>query len=82
MTRFWRLFCWLPQSAVLRLPLWRAIAALEKDLGVQLIVRTVRQLSPTIDSAFFAAHIQPTIEALERAPEDIRNAYKTMSQLF
>jgi DNA-binding transcriptional LysR family regulator len=54
----------------------RAIAALEQDLGVQLFVRTTRQVSLTTDGAVFAAQIQPAIEALERARKDVRNAHK------
>jgi DNA-binding transcriptional LysR family regulator len=54
----------------------RAIAALEDDLGVQLFVRTTRQVSLTTDGAVFAAQIQPAIEALENARREVRNAHK------
>lgn len=54
----------------------RAIAALEEDLGVQLFVRTTRQVSLTTDGAVFAAQIQPAVEALESARRDVRNAHK------
>lgn len=54
----------------------RAIAALEDDLGVQLFVRTTRQVSLTTDGAVFAAQIQPAVEALENARRDVRNAHK------
>jgi DNA-binding transcriptional LysR family regulator len=54
----------------------RAIAALEDDLGVQLFVRTTRQVSLTTDGAVFAAQIKPAVEALENARKDVRNAYK------
>lgn len=54
----------------------RAIAALECDLGVQLFVRTTRQVSLTTDGAIFAAQIQPAVEALENARRDVRNAHK------
>ncbi len=54
----------------------RAIAALEDDLGVQLFVRTTRQVSLTTDGAVFAAQIQPAVEALEHARKDVRNAHK------
>ncbi|MEK1867126.1 MAG: LysR family transcriptional regulator, partial [Ensifer adhaerens] len=54
----------------------RAIAALEDDLGVQLFVRTTRQVSLTTDGAVFAAQIQPSLEALESARRDVRNAHK------
>ncbi|WP_377297088.1 LysR family transcriptional regulator [Rhizobium sp. SGZ-381] len=54
----------------------RAIAALEADLGVQLFVRTTRQVSLTTDGAVFAAQIQPAIAALDSARKDVRNAHK------
>ncbi|HEV7307213.1 LysR family transcriptional regulator [Ensifer sp.] len=54
----------------------RAIAALEDDLGVQLFVRTTRQVSLTTDGAVFAAQIQPAVDALESARRDVRNAHK------
>ncbi|TPP03950.1 LysR family transcriptional regulator [Rhizobium glycinendophyticum] len=55
----------------------RSIAALEQDLGVQLFVRTTRQVSLTTDGAIFAAQIQPALEALETARRDIRDTHKT-----
>jgi DNA-binding transcriptional LysR family regulator len=55
----------------------RAIAALEDDLGVQLFVRTTRQVSLTTDGAVFAAQIQPAVEALENARKDVKNAHKS-----
>lgn len=54
----------------------RAIAALETDLGLQLFVRTTRQVSLTTDGAVFAAQIQPAIKALEEARKDVMNAHK------
>ncbi len=54
----------------------RAIAALEDDLGVQLFVRTTRQVSLTTDGAVFAAQIKPAVEALDDARKDVRNAHK------
>ncbi|OCP36100.1 LysR family transcriptional regulator [Ensifer sp. LC163] len=54
----------------------RAIAALEADLGVQLFVRTTRQVSLTTDGAIFAAQIQPAVETLENARRDVMNANK------
>lgn len=53
----------------------RAIAALEDDLGLQLFVRTTRQVSLTTDGAVFAAQIKPAIEALEAARKDVKNAH-------
>ncbi|MVA25843.1 LysR family transcriptional regulator [Agrobacterium vitis] len=55
----------------------RAIAALERDLGVQLFVRTTRQVALTTDGAIFAAQIQPAVAALDSARRDVRNANKT-----
>ncbi|MDH4441543.1 MAG: LysR family transcriptional regulator [Rhizobium sp.] len=54
----------------------RSIAALEQDLGVQLFVRTTRQVSLTTDGAIFAAQIQPALETLETARKDIRDTNK------
>jgi DNA-binding transcriptional LysR family regulator len=54
----------------------RAIAALEEDLGVQLFVRTTRQVSLTTDGAIFAAQIQPALETLAAARRDVMNANK------
>ncbi|XUY28702.1 LysR substrate-binding domain-containing protein [Agrobacterium sp. rho-8.1] len=54
----------------------RAIAALEDDLGVQLFVRTTRQVSLTTDGAIYAAQIQPAFEALENARKDVMNTHK------
>ncbi|MDP9811087.1 DNA-binding transcriptional LysR family regulator [Rhizobium tibeticum] len=54
----------------------RAIAALENDLGVQLFIRTTRQVSLTTDGAVFAAQIQPAVTALENARRDVINAHK------
>ena len=54
----------------------RAIAALEEDLGVQLFVRTTRQVSLTTDGAIFAAQVQPAVQALDNARKDVMNAHK------
>ncbi|KQS75631.1 LysR family transcriptional regulator [Rhizobium sp. Leaf384] len=54
----------------------RAIAALEAELGVQLFVRTTRQVSLTTDGAIFAAQIQPAVKALEDARREVMNAHK------
>lgn len=54
----------------------RAIAALESDLGVQLFVRTTRQVSLTTDGAIFAAQIQPAMKTLEDARQEVMNAHK------
>lgn len=54
----------------------RAIAALENELGVQLFVRTTRQVSLTTDGAIYAAQIKPAMEALENARADLMNTHK------
>ncbi|CAN7293320.1 LysR family transcriptional regulator [Pararhizobium sp. LjRoot235] len=54
----------------------RAIAALEAELGVQLFVRTTRQVSLTTDGAIFAAQIQPAVKTLEDARREVMNAHK------
>jgi DNA-binding transcriptional LysR family regulator len=54
----------------------RAIAALEDELGVQLFVRTTRQVSLTTDGAVFAAQIQPAIQAIDTARKDVMDAHK------
>ncbi|MFA1625513.1 LysR family transcriptional regulator [Rhizobium mongolense] len=54
----------------------RAIAALEEDLGVQLFVRTTRQVALTTDGAIYAAQIQPAMAALENARKDVMNTHK------
>jgi DNA-binding transcriptional LysR family regulator len=54
----------------------RAIAALESELGVQLFVRTTKQVSLTTDGAIFAAQIQPAIKTLEEAKREVMNAHK------
>lgn len=54
----------------------RAIAALEDELGVQLFVRTTRQVSLTTDGAIYAAQIKPAFDALENARKDLLNNHK------
>lgn len=54
----------------------RAIAALEAELGVQLFVRTTRQVSLTTDGAIFAAQIQPAVKTLEDARREVMNSHK------
>jgi DNA-binding transcriptional LysR family regulator len=54
----------------------RAIAALEEDLGVQLFVRTTRQVSLTTDGAIYAAQVQPAMEMLENARKEVMNTHK------
>lgn len=55
----------------------RAIAALEEELGIQLFVRTTRQVSLTTEGAIFAAQIQPAIATLKSARKGVMDANKT-----
>ncbi|MEM6276068.1 MAG: LysR family transcriptional regulator [Pseudomonadota bacterium] len=54
----------------------RAIAALEGDLGTQLLLRTTRAVSLTAEGAAIAARYRPLIEALDTADREIRAASK------
>ncbi|TDR95037.1 LysR family transcriptional regulator [Enterovirga rhinocerotis] len=54
----------------------RAIAGLEAELGVQLFVRTTRQVALTTDGAVYAAQVKPAFDAIDRARRDIMNANK------
>ncbi len=50
----------------------RTVAALERRLGLQLLVRTTRQVSLTSAGAVYAARVAPLVEALARAAEETR----------
>jgi DNA-binding transcriptional LysR family regulator len=52
----------------------RTIAALEAGLGVQLLVRTTRQVSLTSAGAGYAARVTPLAEALAEAADQTREA--------
>lgn len=54
----------------------RTIAALEAQFGVQLFVRTTRQVSLTCDGAIFAARLDPAVRALDNARTELMNANK------
>lgn len=50
----------------------RTVAALEAQLGVQLLVRTTRQVSLTSAGAGFAARVTPLAEGLAKAADETR----------
>lgn len=54
----------------------RTVAALEDHLGLQLFVRTTRQVSLTSAGAAYAARVAPLVEGLERATEETRDLQK------
>ena len=60
----------------------RSVAALEERLGVQLLVRTTRRVSPTSAGAVYAARIAPLSQALEKAAEEAREAQGVASGLL
>lgn len=57
----------------------RTVAALEDRLGVQLLIRTTRQVSLTSAGAMFATRVAPLVEGLDVAGQDIRDAQGVLS---
>ncbi len=51
----------------------RSVSALETRLGVQLLVRTTRQVSLTSAGAIYAARVTPLVEEFDRAADEIRS---------
>lgn len=54
----------------------RTIAALEERLGLQLLLRTTRQVSLTSAGAVYAARVAPLVEGLTKATEETRDLEK------
>ena len=52
----------------------RAVAALEQDLGTQLLVRTTRKVSLTSDGAAFAARVGQLVGDLDAAMDSVRHS--------
>ncbi|MEM8630071.1 MAG: LysR family transcriptional regulator [Pseudomonadota bacterium] len=50
----------------------RAVAALEADLGVQLLVRTTRQVSLTSAGAAYAARVAPLVVSFDAAKQEVQ----------
>ncbi|AQZ52218.1 LysR family transcriptional regulator [Martelella mediterranea] len=57
----------------------RAISALEERLGVQLFVRTTRQVSLTSAGAVYAARMRPLLQAFDDAAEEVREQEAAVS---
>lgn len=60
----------------------RAVAALEERLGVQLFVRTTRQVSLTSAGAVYAARVAQPVTALAEAAEETRESQGLTSGLI
>ena len=57
----------------------RAVGALEERLGVQLFVRTTRQVSLTSAGAVYAARMRPLLQAFDDAAEEVREQEAAIS---
>lgn len=60
----------------------RTVAALEGRLGVQLLLRTTRQVSLTAAGAVYAARVAPLAQGLARVAEETREAQGITSGLI
>ncbi|KHK51907.1 hypothetical protein PI87_20380 [Ralstonia sp. A12] len=49
----------------------RALASLEREVGVQLVARTTRQARPTAAGIAFAARVRPAVAHLQSAHDDL-----------
>ncbi|QRM57621.1 LysR family transcriptional regulator [Sinorhizobium sp. BG8] len=53
----------------------RAVGALEEQLGVQLLLRTTRQVSLTSAGAVYAARIEPLVRQFDQVAEEVREQH-------
>jgi DNA-binding transcriptional LysR family regulator len=60
----------------------RTVSALEEELGVQLLLRTTRQVSLTSAGAVYAARMRPLLEAFEAVRDDVRAEQGTATGLI
>ncbi len=60
----------------------RAVGALEESLGVQLLLRTTRQVSLTSAGAVYAARVEPLIRQFDQAREDLREEHGDVAGLI